>query len=154
MLSSTREMESPLGCRDKNHLFLKVLQCHLSLQSLFQGQMVPALLPCPQWTESIRSMWLLLPFSQLSAYLCRVEVVSPRAKSVLCIITGELFSCHSSPLPISSLASTHFLLRNLLDMRETAKYQCVSGGTAKDQKGEFLIAENCCVFKVLQSVQF
>ena len=52
-LSSAREMESPWGCGDRNHLFLKMFQCHLSLRSQFQGQMVPALLPCPQWTESM-----------------------------------------------------------------------------------------------------
>lgn len=49
----SKEMESPLGCRDKNCLFSKKFQCHLSLQSLFQGQMMLLLLPCPQWTKSI-----------------------------------------------------------------------------------------------------
>lgn len=95
---------------------------HISLQSLFQAQMMLVLLSYPQWTENIRTIWLPLPFFQLSAYPCRVEVVFPRAKSALCVIIGELFSCHSSPFPIASFVSIPFLLRNFLDARHPAKY--------------------------------
>lgn len=71
-----------------------------------------ALLSYPHWTESIQIIWLPLPFFLLSVYPHRVEVVFPKAKSALCIIIDELFSCHSSPFPISSVVSVPFLLRN------------------------------------------
>lgn len=141
-----QEDGAPLGLwRQKFPLFWRCYKCYMSLQSLFQAQMMLALLSYPQWTESIQNIWFPLPFFLLSVYPHRVEVVFPRAKSALCVIIDELFSCHSSPFPISSVVSVPFLLRNFLDARYPAKCWHFKRCCKRPEQGIFNFSKQFCL---------